>query len=51
MTGTLVDRSQTAFVITGEGTSYGAEPRTAAVRLQGRTLGSKVVVDYSFHSQ
>ena len=51
MTGTLADRSPNAFVITGEGTSYGTEPRTATVRLQGRTLGAKVVVDYSFHSQ
>lgn len=51
MTGTLADRSQTTFVITGEGTSYGVDPRTATVRLQGRTLGAKVVVDYAFHSQ
>ena len=51
MTGALPDRSQTAFVITGEGTSYGAEPRTTTVRLQGRTLGAKVVVDYALHSQ
>jgi hypothetical protein len=51
MTGTLLERSANDFVITGEGTSYGTEPRTATVRLQGRTLGAKVMVDYAFHSQ
>ena len=51
MTGMLAQRTTNEFVITGEGTSSGAEPRTATVRLQGRTLGAKVVVDYAFHSQ
>lgn len=51
MTGTLLQRTTSEFVITGEGTSYGTEPRTATVRLQGRTLGAKVMVDYAFHSQ
>lgn len=39
------------FVINGEGTSSGVEPRTATVKLQGRVSGTKVMVDYSFHSQ
>jgi len=51
MTGTLLQRTTSEFVITGEGTSYGTEPRAATVRLQGRTLGAKVMVDYAFHSQ
>ena len=46
-----LQHASTDFVITGEGTSSGTEPRTATVRLQGRTLGAKVVVDYAFHSQ
>ena len=51
MTGRLTERATVPFVITAEGTSYGVEPRTATVRLQGRTLGVRVVVDYAFHSQ
>jgi hypothetical protein len=50
MKGTL-QHASTEFVITAEGTSSGTEPRTATVRLQGRTQGVKVVVDYAFHSQ
>ena len=44
-------RSVTDFTITAEGTSSGVEPRTATVRLQGRTLGSRITVDYAYHSQ
>ena len=50
MSGTLT-KSSSEFMIHGEGTSYGAEPRTATVKLQGRINGTKVMVDYSFHSQ
>ena len=39
------------FIIEAEGTSYGAESRHATVKLQGRVLGTKVVLDYSAHSQ
>lgn len=51
MTGKMPDRSATEFIIVGEGTSYGVESRSATVRLQGRTLGTKITVDYAFHSQ
>jgi len=46
-----LSRSPSDFVITAEGTSSGVEPRTATVRLQGRTLGTKITVDYAYHSQ
>ena len=50
MKGTL-RKSSSDFVIEAEGTSYGAESRRSTVKLQGRVLGTKVVVDYSAHSQ
>ena len=50
MSGKL-QRSTNDFVINGEGTSSGTEPRTATVRLQGRTAGTKIMVDYAYHSQ
>ncbi|MEK6375773.1 MAG: hypothetical protein AABO58_24095 [Acidobacteriota bacterium] len=46
-----LNKSATAFTISAEGTSYGAESRRATVRLQGRVLGTKIIVDYAFHSQ
>ena len=50
MKGSL-QRSGNEFTISAEGTSFGVEPRTATVRLQGRTTGTKITVDYAFHSQ
>ena len=44
-------KGATDFVIEAEGTSYGAESRQATVKLQGRVLGTKVLVDYAAHSQ
>jgi hypothetical protein len=44
-------RGMSDFEVTAEGTSYGAEPRTATVRIQGRITGTKIMVDYTFHSQ
>ena len=44
-------KSANDFVIEAEGTSAGAESRRATVRLQGRVIGTKVMVDYAFHSQ
>ncbi len=44
-------RGMSDFEVTAEGTSYGAEPRTATVRIQGRISGTKIMVDYTFHSQ
>ncbi len=46
-----LNKSSTAFTISAEGTSYGAESRRATVRLQGRVVGTQIKVDYSFHSQ
>jgi len=46
-----LNKSGNNFTISAEGTSYGAESRRATVRLQGRVLGTKITVDYSFHSQ
>jgi hypothetical protein len=46
-----LQKGLTDFVIEAEGTSYGAESRKATVKLQGRVLGTKVVVDYAAHSQ
>ena len=46
-----LQRSSNDFVIQGEGTSGGVESRTATVRLQGRLSGTKITVDYSYHSQ
>jgi Tfp pilus assembly protein PilX len=46
-----LNKSSSAFTISAEGTSYGAESRRATVRLQGRVDGTQIKVDYSFHSQ
>lgn len=46
-----LNKSSSNFTISAEGTSYGAESRRATVRLQGRVLGTKIIVDYAFHSQ
>ena len=46
-----LQRSGNDFIINAEGTSYGVEPRTATVRLQGRTDGAKIMVDFAYHSQ
>ena len=42
-----LNRSPSDFVITAEGTSSGVESRTATVRLQGRTLGTKITVEFN----
>lgn len=50
MNGTLtVNGSQ--FEITAEGVTAGVAPVTASVRVQGRILGTRIAVDYTFHSQ
>jgi len=46
-----LQRATADFMIEAEGTSYGAESKRATVKLQGRVLGTKVVVDYATHSQ
>jgi hypothetical protein len=40
-----------AFEIVGDATTAGVQPVKATVRVQGRVEGSKVIVDYTFHSQ
>jgi hypothetical protein len=47
----LLRHSSGSFEITGEGTSAGADPRKATVRVQGRIEGTKILVDYTSHSQ
>lgn len=40
-----------AFEIIGNATTAGVQPVKATVRVQGRVEGSKVLIDYTFHSQ
>jgi hypothetical protein len=40
-----------AFVINAEATTSGVQPLTASVRVQGRIIGQRVMIDYTFHSQ
>ncbi|MDP9360662.1 MAG: hypothetical protein M3P29_04330 [Acidobacteriota bacterium] len=40
-----------AFVIDAEATTSGVLPVTSSVRVQGRIVGSRVAVDYTYHSQ
>lgn len=47
----MLRKSTSEFTIEAEGTSYGAESRRATVRLQGRVVGTKVMVDFATHSQ
>jgi len=41
----------TAFVVEAEATTSGVMPVKSTVRLQGRIVGQRVVVDYTYHSQ
>jgi hypothetical protein len=41
----------TAFNIDAEANTSGVMPTKATVRVQGRIIGSKVMVDYTYHSQ
>jgi hypothetical protein len=50
MTGSLrINGNQ--FEIDGEGTTAGVVPVKSTVRVQGRVEGSRVAIDYTFHSQ
>lgn len=40
-----------AFDIDAEATTSGVSPVKATVRVQGRIVGQRVVIDYTFHSQ
>jgi hypothetical protein len=40
-----------AFEIVGNAESAGVQPAKASVRVQGRVVGTRVVVDYTFHTQ
>src|SRR5258708_139323 len=50
MVGTL-KRSDTAFDITGTGTTTGVQPMTATVRVQGKIVCNRLTIDYTYHSQ
>lgn len=39
------------FELLGDATTAGAAPTKASVRVQGRVEGTRVVIDYTFHSQ
>jgi hypothetical protein len=41
----------TAFTINAEATTSGVQPLTSSVRVQGRIIGQRVMIDYTFHSQ
>lgn len=43
--------SETAFEIDAEGTTKGVMTMKSTVRVQGRIIGSRVMVDYTYHSQ
>ena len=43
--------SGTAFTIDAEATTSGVSPVTSSVGVQGRIVGSRIVVDYTYHSQ
>ena len=40
-----------AFEITGDSVTAGVQPVKGQVRVQGRIEGTRVIVDYTFHSQ
>ena len=50
MNGAL-QRMSDQFELTGEGLTSGVPPVRASVRVQGRIEGSRVIIDYTFHSQ
>ena len=50
MNGAL-QRMSDQFELTGEGMTSGVPPVRASVRVQGRIEGSRVIIDYTFHSQ
>lgn len=41
----------TAFEIDAEGTTSGVAPAKATVRVQGRIIAQRVLIDYTYHSQ
>ena len=43
--------SETAFEIDAEAKTSGVMPMKATVRVQGRIIGQRVMVDYTYHSQ
>ncbi|MEO6259183.1 MAG: hypothetical protein ABIP63_02495 [Thermoanaerobaculia bacterium] len=44
-------RGASDFELTAHGKSVGVQPKESDVRLQGRIVGARVLVDYSTHSQ
>jgi len=41
----------TAFEIDAQGTTSGVAPAKSTVRVQGRIVGQRVMIDYTYHSQ
>lgn len=50
MEGTLHSMSG-SFELIGDATTAGVQPVKATVRVQGRIVEGKVIIDYTFHSQ
>ena len=46
-----LNMSSGQFEIVGDAQSAGVAPMKASVRVQGRIEGTRVIVDYTFHSQ
>ena len=46
-----LSRNGNEFELNGEGVTSGVPPVRAPVRVQGRIEGSRVMIDYTFHSQ
>ena len=51
MNGQLHFAGAGAFEIIGDASTTGVQPVKATVRVQGRVEGTKVIIDYTFHSQ
>lgn len=50
LSGKLI-RSNSDFELEGKGTSAGVIVQQAQVRVQGRVIGTRVIIDYTRHSQ
>jgi Tfp pilus assembly protein PilX len=44
-------KTGTRFDLTGTGTTSGVQPMTATVHVQGRLIGNRAVIDFTYHSQ
>jgi Tfp pilus assembly protein PilX len=44
-------KTGTRFDLLGTGTTAGVQPMTATVHVQGRLVGNRAVIDFTYHSQ